>query len=276
VHKYLGLVLLVAASVPFGAGGCAIAENYDDLAGPRYAGRFSSEPSTPAEDFTLGSFNIEFAEEVELAAREIRANPALAAAAVLLLQEMDPAGTELLARELEYDYVYYPGSVHHGKDFGNAVLSRWPIVADEKLILPHRNPSNGRIRIAVGATLATPSGELVVFSVHSDTLWLGPRARLEQAQAVIDAASGFTAPVAVGGDFNTLEDAAIEATVVRFERAGYAWATAELEPSTESAFGELRLDHIFVKGLAAAAADTGATAASDHQPLWVELERSAQ
>jgi endonuclease/exonuclease/phosphatase family metal-dependent hydrolase len=267
-------VLFFALLAPAGLGGCSLAENYDDPAGPRYAGSYSTDTALAASEFTLASFNIEFAEEIELAAEELRTNAALAGASVLLLQEMDAEGTDRIARELGYDYVYYPGSVHHEKDFGNAVLSRWPIAGDEKLILPHRNPSNGRIRIAVGATLDTPEGPLAVWSVHSDTMWLGPRGRLEQARAVIEAAAGFDGPVAIGGDFNTLEEGVVEETGAEFERAGYTWATAGLGPSTESALGMVRLDHVFVKGLRAHGAATHETQASDHQPLWVELERA--
>lgn len=273
MSKHPGLIASVALLAPLGLAGCSLAENYDDPAGPRYAGSYSTMVALSAREFTVASFNIEFAKQVELAAQELGANVALAGPSVVLLQEMDPDGTERMARELGYDYVYYPGSVHHGKDFGNAVLSRWPIIADEKLILPHRNPSNGRIRIAVGATLAMPEGPLSVWSVHSDTMWLGPRGRLEQAQAIIDAAAEASLPVAIGGDFNTLEDRVVEETATLFEQAGYDWATAELGPSTASALGEHRLDHVFVKGIRALGASTQGTEASDHQPLWVELER---
>jgi len=250
-------------------------KNYDDPNGPRYAGNYSTDPGASADDFTLATFNIEFGVQVERAAEEIEATPELDQAAVLLLQEMDAKGTDEAARTLGYDYVYYPGSVSHGKDFGTAVLSRWPIVDDEKLILPGRNPTNGRIRIAVGATLGTPDGPLEVFSVHTDTSWLGPEARLEQAQAIIDAADRFATPIAVGGDFNTLETEMVRETVDEFARAGYGCATAGLPPSTDSLVGEVRLDHVFVKGLEALDSNTQPTAASDHQPVWVRLRHAA-
>jgi endonuclease/exonuclease/phosphatase family metal-dependent hydrolase len=255
--------------------GCALVENYDDPNGPRYAASYSTDHDLPADEVTLATFNVEFGEHVSRAVRELRENPELARAGVLLLQEMDPDGVDTMARELGYDYVYYPGSVHHGKDFGNAVLSRWAIESDEKLILPHRNPTNGRIRIAVGATLGTPRDPLVVFSVHSDTPWLGPRARLDQARAVVEAAERSEPPVAVGGDFNTLESAMVEETAREFERAGYDWVTAELPATAENALGGAKLDHVFVKGLDALAASTEATEASDHRPVWVTLRRTA-
>jgi endonuclease/exonuclease/phosphatase family metal-dependent hydrolase len=269
------LVALGGVSATSLLGSCAVVKIYDDRDGPRYAGSYSSDHELPLDDFTVATFNIEFGERVARATREIRANSELDQARVLLLQEMDPDGVDEMARELGYDYVYYPGSVHHDKDFGNAVLSRWPIVDDEKLILPHRNPTNGRIRIAVRGTLETPSGPLVVFSVHSETLWLGPRARLDQAGAIALDSRRFEVPTVIGGDFNTLEDAMVEETVELFERAGYTWASADVPTSTESLIGDLRLDHVFIKGLEELGAKTQSTEASDHQPLWVKLRRAA-
>jgi endonuclease/exonuclease/phosphatase family metal-dependent hydrolase len=271
VFAHRGLARAIGVSVSLATQACALAENYDDPNGPRYAGSYSTEQTLPAGELTLATFNVEFGEHVARAIEEFRETPELERAAVVLLQEMDPDGVDDMARELGYDYVYYPGSVHHGRDFGNAVLSRWTIVDDEKLILPHRNPTNGRIRIAVGATLDTPGGPLVAFSVHSDTPWLGPRARLDQARAVADVASRFDAPVAVGGDFNTLEARMVEETAREFEQRGFTWVTADLPASTANALGETRLDHVFAKRFEALGASTQPTRASDHQPVWVTL-----
>ena len=138
---------------------CALAENYDDPNGPRYEASFAPPPS-PAdaelEELSVCSFNIEFSERIGEAIGDLRGDEHLGSCTVVLLQEMDWPGARRIAEALSLDVVYYPGSVHHGKDFGNAVLSRWPIQDDAKLILPHRNPTNGRIRIAVSATLEVP------------------------------------------------------------------------------------------------------------------------
>lgn len=253
--------------------GCAPVSNYDDPSGPRFAENYSTAEQTPASALTVATFNIQFANQVARAIQEIDDSKALREARVLLLQEMDAEGTDRIARHFGYNYVYYPASKHQGKDFGNAVLSRWPIVDDAKLILPYRNPSNGRLRIAVAATLATPEGELVAYSVHNETPWLGPRARLEQVKTIRDHASEHEPPLIVGGDFNTLEKESIEATQQLFERAGYVWATRTIRDGTQSPVGSFSLDHMFVKGegFEVLSADTQSTRASDHQPLWVEL-----
>jgi endonuclease/exonuclease/phosphatase (EEP) superfamily protein YafD len=169
------------------------------------------------------------------------------------------------------DVVYYPGSVHHGQDFGNAVLSRWPISDDRKLILPHRNPTNGRIRIAVSATLELPFAPVTAYSVHSDTPWLGPEARLDQAKSIAIDAARFDRPVVVGGDFNTSDPGSVEHTVELFEARSFTWATERVPASGDGLLGAVSIDHVFVKGLTVTAAGTVPTDASDHQPIWVDL-----
>ena len=259
------------------ASGCALAENYDDPEGPRYAADFAVTSAGVAADalteFSVCSFNIEFSEHITEAIRDLRGDERLRACSVLLLQEMDWPGAQRIAEELSLNVVYYPGSVHSGKDFGNAVLSRWPILDDAKLILPHRNPSNGRIRIAVRATLDAPSSPLTVYSVHSDTPWLGAAARLDQAEAVAVDAAGFAGPVIAGGDFNTSDPGSEASTVQQFTSRGFTCATASVPPSANGPLGAKKIDHVFVQQLAVIAAGTVESDASDHQPIWVKLQK---
>lgn len=263
-------LLLCAGS----ASSCALVKNYDDPDGPRYFARFA--PPLDAEDqgletLSVCTFNIEFAEHVERAIDDLRGDENLRACTVVLLQEMDWPGARQVAEALALDVVYYPGSVHGDRDFGNAVLSRWPIVDDEKLILPHRNPTNGRIRIAVNATLETPFSEVTAYSVHGDTPWLGPAARLDQAEAIAVDAAHFDWPVVVGGDFNTSDPGSVERTVELFRARDFTWATAGVPASASSPLGASTIDHVFTKGFSVTAAGTVPTDASDHQPIWVEL-----
>lgn len=260
----------VACAALVGAG-CGLAENYLDPEGPRYAGSYApaAEDSREPPTFGIVTFNIKFGDEYRLAADELASDPQLSRADILLLQEMDARGTDAIAERLSMNYVYYPGSVHeNGRDFGNAVLSRWPIVDDAKHILPHRNPTDGRIRVCVQATVATPLGEVSAYSVHNETPWLGPRARLEQAQAVLDHAASSGVTSVVGGDFNTSDPGSVDDTVTLFRSAGFDWAS---EGSGDTA-GSLTLDHIFVRQLAPLGAGTVSTRASDHRPQWAQVE----
>jgi len=265
------LLALALAVAPLG--GCALVHIYDDPDGPRYEGHYSTTSDRSSSELTLATFNIKFAANVSTAIEEIEDTPALRDSGLLLLQEMDNSGTDAIAAHFGFDYVYYPGSKHHGKDFGNAVLSRWPIVDDHKLILPYRNPSNGRIRIAVSASVSTPEGILHVYSVHTETPWLGPRARLEQVESIADDAAKLGEPMLIGGDFNTLEGESVDATAEIFTHRGYTWATKRVTDTVSSAVGSFTLDHIYVKGFDVVSAHTRSTDASDHQPVWVLLTR---
>jgi endonuclease/exonuclease/phosphatase family metal-dependent hydrolase len=265
-------LLVVAGSTS----SCELAQNYDDPDGPRYSANFAPPLDATADELdelSVCSFNIEFAERIDEAITDLRGDEHLRACTIVLLQEMDWSGSRRIAEALSLDVVYYPGSVHHDKDFGNAVLSRWPISGDEKLILPHRNPTNGRIRIAVSATLEVPFERVTAYSVHSDTPWLGPEARLEQAESIAVDATRYDWPVIVGGDFNTSDPGSVENTVELFESRAFTWATARVPATGEGLVGAVSIDHVFVKRLAVGAAGTVATDASDHQPLWVKLQR---
>lgn len=248
--------------------GCELAENYSDPDGPRYAGQHAADPLHAAvlPRLKVITFNIQFGKKYERAREELEDKPELADADVILLQEMDAAGTEAIAAALERDYVYYPGSVQQGRDFGNAVLSRWPIVDDQKLILPHKNPLDGRQRIAVRAVIDTPLGKLEAFSVHNETPWLGPRARLEQAKAVVDTASKAPAWAIIGGDFNTGDPGSLDATIELYARRGFVWVSHHGGSARDT------LDSTFARRSASLASGRVATRASDHEPQWVQLE----
>ena len=87
--------------------------------------------------------------------------PELRDADVVLLQEMDSSGTERIANALGMWHVYYPAIYHRRtrRDFGNAVLSRFPIVEDRKIILPHASRYARTHRIATAATIQAGSTE---------------------------------------------------------------------------------------------------------------------
>jgi endonuclease/exonuclease/phosphatase family metal-dependent hydrolase len=191
--------------------------------------------------------------------------PALRDADVVMLQEMNDEATRRVAAALGHGYVYYP-AIHHGRtrrDFGNAVLSRWPIVEDAKLVLPHVSRYAGTHRTATAATIRVGDALVRVYSAHLGTLAdLGAARRRDQLRTILADAERYP-HVVLGGDMN-------DGAVGRVARAmGYAWPT-ERGPRTAT-LG--RLDHIFLKGLAvpdsaAAGAVLDVRGASDHRPVW--------
>jgi endonuclease/exonuclease/phosphatase family metal-dependent hydrolase len=211
------------------------------------------------------SYNVEFSQEVQRAIRELRTRPALREADVLLLQEMTAPAVRAIADSLSMSFVYYPAifSTVFRRDVGNAVLSRWPIVEDAKLILPARSRYAKTQRIATAATIRFRDRDIRVYSTHLGTAAdLGKAGRMEQLGFIIRDAERF-AHVVLGGDMNSSDIGEVAL------QAGYAWPTRAIPRS--NAFG--RLDHVFVRGLTPADAGTVTTPPniSDHRPIWATV-----
>lgn len=258
--------LLLAASLS----GCAHARNYTGD-GPRFAGVHRVPDPDPG--FVVATFNVKFSRHPDRVVALFREQEPLRRADVIALQEMREDGVETIARELGYDYVYYPSAVHPASrgNFGNAVLSRWPIVADRKLPLPHRSRWRGLQRAACVAVIEVGARRLQVVSVHLETPFgISRKGRHDQARAIVEDAARSPDPVIVAGDFNSrwiAED---------FERAGFRWATRRVGGT----FRWFEWDHVFVRGLpvpleprSGLVRDTHG--ASDHRPVWAEIELPA-
>jgi endonuclease/exonuclease/phosphatase family metal-dependent hydrolase len=245
-----------------------LARNYTDPRGPRYTGAFSHAAAGPA--LKVVTFNIRFAREIDRAAELLSRSRELRDADLLALQEMDAAGTERLARDLGYDYVYYPAASHpaSGRDFGNAVLSRVPILSDRKVLLPYPSHWRHMQREAVAAEVCALGQRLRIYSVHLGTpLEVTPSERAAQALAIVGDARGAVGPVVIAGDFNNRD---IVGQV--FEGAGFRWVTRDLGATVRF----FAWDHVFARGLDPGdAAERGIVlnneGASDHLPVWTEL-----
>jgi endonuclease/exonuclease/phosphatase family metal-dependent hydrolase len=245
---------------------CGVGRNYLESEGPRFGGA-PPDTTTPAVRDTLRivSFNIEFAYRVDSAISVLQSEPALQNADILLLQEMDGDATARVARALGMWYVFYPATFHFRtrRDFGNAVLSRWPIVDDEKLMLPNRSRYSNTLRTATAATIRIGSRLVRAYSTHLGTYAdVDFESRAEQLRAVVTDAARFD-HVVIAGDMN-------QPGVGRVARAaGYAWPTETVPPT--SILG--RLDHIYLKGFMVPDENGAGTVmnvrgASDHLPVW--------
>ena len=203
---------------------------------------------------------------------------------VAALQEVgDPRASDLadhaswLGRRLGWFVAYGPNLVLAGRPYGNAVLSRYPIAHAHNYDLSVRDREP---RGCLRADLTLPGDRsLHLFDLH---LGLSGGERRRQAAMLLSADllrdTALTAPLVVCGDFNmwspipgpilrllrtTLRDAALEAGARRS-----TWP---------SALPLLRLDRAYVDdGVDVLASgvvnDPRTRAASDHLPLWVELE----
>src|SRR4051812_13804888 len=126
------LVRSVALAGSVVLAGCAHSLNYSDV-GPRYAGPVAvaaDGQALPVPDtLRMVTFNVKFSLHPDLARDLLEHNDSLNHADVVCLQEMDEQAVKTIAAGLHMGYVYYPASQHWktGRDFGNAILSRWPL-----------------------------------------------------------------------------------------------------------------------------------------------------
>ena len=248
---------------------CASTRNYPDPAGPRYSGVYTKVAIPGARGLRVATFNVRYGRQAAAAAELLKSDPHLAGADVIALQEMDEAGSDLIARALSMNYVYYPAVVHPvaRKNFGNAVLSRWPLEDDVKILLPHRGRLRKSLRIAVGATMRIPGQEPVrVYSVHLETpAGISGHSRRDQAAAILADAANHPR-VIVAGDFNS------RGILELFARHGFRWLTRRVGPT----ISRFSWDHVAVKGLqlrdcAGVGALRNARDISDHRPVWADL-----
>jgi endonuclease/exonuclease/phosphatase family metal-dependent hydrolase len=250
-------------------------KNYDDPLGPRFEGHFVRDRPGGGARLKVVTYNICQGQNVKRAVEEFRASEPLQGADIILLQEMDEAGTEHVARELGHNYVYYPASVPfmQGRNLGNAILARWPLTQPHKLLLPYRHPAIRQLRIAVRATAAIRNRDIVVYSVHTEIYSTLVKHRRAQVTALVHDIGPGNGPVILGGDFNTITWRGIKRMAGQFAEIGVARASEGSGPT----IGILGMwtaatDHIFSRGfqvLATGAVDTAR--ASDHFPVWAEL-----
>jgi len=257
--------------------GCGFHTGYAPATAPVHRGSGGSHLRGVPDSLTVVSWNIQFGENIEQAITEMAAFPRLATADLLLLQEMDPAGSARVAEALGFGYVHASAAVHHHhhKLFGNAVLSRWPIVDDQVLVLPHKTALTGHQRLAVAADIDLGGGRILrAVSVHTATVIMPHDKRLAQAMAASDSLLGQRPLTLLGGDFNTVSDYEVVQLRQVMRRVGLDEARLPAGPTIANRLKKLPgstpvLDHLYYRGMRPVA--TGVVrdaAASDHYPVW--------
>src|SRR5688500_3754966 len=165
----LSSILLAAAVLVAGLAACATARNYPDPSGPRFHGEFAGQVAPPT--IKVVTLNVKYSRRIATVVQLLRELESLRDADVIALQEMDDAGTEAIARALALNLVYYHGALHPktSKNFGNALLTRWPVESDAQLVLPHRGRFRKMMRIAVAATSRIKDRPVRCYSLHLET-----------------------------------------------------------------------------------------------------------
>lgn len=184
-----------------------------------------SGPGEPARDLRVVQWNLHYgvtpgltggpAVDLDLLVDDLRAlDPD-----VLLLQEVErgwilAGGTDLLqylADALDMNYVYAGA---HDRQFGNAVLSRYPITEPEIVVLPYGTGPQGRN--AVIGTIETAGGPVLFGSVHLQHKDYDAT-RVAEVQELLDHISA-DVPIVIGGDYNDTPDSR---AVALMEGAGF-------------------------------------------------------
>lgn len=280
--RIIGLAILVLIA---GGGGWLVAapdrpdilpdvQNYTSRQSPLYTGRFASPLIESDNDIVVVSYNLRYAEAIDEAVEAFTVTGPLDEADIVLLQEMDETGTAELARRLGYNYVYYPASVApDGDNFGNAILSRWPLRDPQKLILPGLHPLTGQQRTATRANVQVGDQDVLVYSTHLEVASAPPAMRTAQVEAILQDIPLAAPLVLVGGDFNTVTGRGVNRLSSQFSAAALDHQTAGLGPTfTRFGLRPSATDHIFSRGFERM--DAGVVAelmASDHFPVWVRL-----
>lgn len=259
--------------------GCSLAKygiNYTQTSTPRFADNSVSRNNTSSgEQIKVVSYNIRFSKKIEKAIGILSQIKELKDADILLLQEMDQAGVEKIAQALNYNYVYYPAVFHPipKQNFGNAILTKWPIISDSKIILPDDGEKKLQ-RIAASAILDINGKKLMVFSVHM-RISIKPFIRSIQTARIIRSIPDDIEYCIVAGDFNTITQMGYSAVLNPFEKAGFTLATKEIGWTFKHWYTvnkKFSLDHIFSKGMKTI--DYGKVknhSASDHIPIWADF-----
>ncbi len=252
------------------------------------------EPRAAVAILRVATWNVHFGENpADLAAR-IATSHDIAAADVLLIQEIEAypdeptSRTRRLAEALGMTWVYAPARPNEAGTHGIALLSRYPLeaVAVRELVYIEQ-PLRPRRRIALAADVIVGAARVRVVDLHLDVR-IGPADRIRQLHgAVADLEPG--TPVIAGGDFNTNPWAWVEATVplvgteaiVGQEQAvvvddymqGIAFRGAiPVEDATlrVPAF-QMRTDDLYARDLPIAAAGVEHVEGSDHWPVWFDV-----
>jgi endonuclease/exonuclease/phosphatase family metal-dependent hydrolase len=246
-------------------------------------------PATP-DTLRVVTYNInegDLAVAPDAIADAILADPALAAADVVMVQEAEHFAGEpssrvaSIAARLGMGYVYVPAYLKDtDHTHGLAILSAYPIANVDKKDLPMAGPKR---RIAVAADIVVGARRLHVIDVHLEMRATAATRIAQLRPAVIDAPDA----VLVAGDFNMswLEWTAADVPILQASSAsdqapvidsfmtalGFATPTVASGPTAWADGLGARVDAFYPRGLDAAFGGAEQVGPSDHVPLWIDV-----
>src|SRR5262245_47660361 len=106
---------------------------------------------------------------------------------------------EMIAMELGLNVSFGRTRRHRNRPYGNAILSRWPILKSHEMDISWiRRERRGCIR----ADLETPRGTLHVFNIHMGTNYFERRHQVRSLLSSKQIVEDLTGPRVLVGDFN--------------------------------------------------------------------------
>lgn len=235
------------------------------------------------------SYNINFFKLPQIVSKDISSNDNLKNADVIFLQEItrnlsqgwDPMS--LVAGDLHMHSAFIPGAWFKDKEYGNGILSKYPLKNIEMIPLPRSSAENkNNIRSAVIADIELPNGEWITLaSVHLSVFFcektLGAELRGEQLEVLLKRLKDRGSKnVIFGGDLNT--STPWSWTKLQEKTKEYAYAVSHPHKGWTMKYLRLKLDHLFHLGNLKVNAHGIAhgSQGSDHVPIWVDYSTSAQ
>ncbi len=168
-----------------------------------------------------------------------------------------------------YESVYRTNAVTREGEHGNALLSRWPVIADfHEDMSDHRFEQRGLLHVE----LQVHSRPVHVIVVHLGLIKASRVRQLEQLKRYIAREVPNEVATIVAGDFNDW------GTLVQKSLSGMGMVTLEkvARPTFPSRLPIAQLDHIYVRGLKPVASQVPRgriwSRMSDHLPLIAEFE----
>jgi len=156
---------------------------------------------------------------------------------------------------------------------GLAILSPYPLIDVERIVLPHEGPGKRR-RVALGATVRVGANEVRVYSVHAETR-IKMEKKIEQLGATLDDLRRYPKikRAVVLGDFNTIKEKDVAGARRLFSEAGFVSPFPDDRATWKTFIFELKLDGVWLRGLDVTESGiVRRVKLSDHWPLWVTIK----
>lgn len=165
------------------------------------------------------------------------------------------------SKSLDYD----------GGQYGNAVLSRFPIAGSQAYALPVGD-EGGEIRSVARIMVTTEAGPLHFASTHLENERAGTRDL--QAAVLLDIDAALEAPLVLAGDFNAEHGSS---TIALIEQRFVVACPGRCPPTSSALFARRAIDFVFLNTRASSVLTVLSyrtvkeRRASDHLPVLVEL-----